>query len=102
MDSGRVGLGLAHVLAGDEVIDRPIVVGDESIAECFAAGGNNGDLDILGFEGLQQFIDSLIDWDLGNHLVDDLVLVGLAEVGDRGGVDEGKIQIKQNCHISPK
>jgi hypothetical protein len=36
-------------------------------------------------------MDSLVDWDLGNHLVDGLVLVGLAEVGDRGGVDEGEI-----------
>jgi hypothetical protein len=53
VDSGGVGFGLAHVLAGDEVIDRPVVVGDESIAECFAAGGDDGDRNIVGFEGLQ-------------------------------------------------
>ena len=53
VDSGRVGFGLMYVLAGDEVIDQPVVVLDESIAECFAAGGDDGNRNIVGFEGLQ-------------------------------------------------
>jgi hypothetical protein len=44
-------------------------------------------------------MDSLIDWDLRNHLVDGLLLVDLAEVGNRRGVNEGEVEVKQYCHI---